>query len=179
MIHEYALEPELVATWGNRHDFRYFVEKFGLGQPRIMSRYPKRWNRLVWEAFRGDDGIERKRMEELLVRLGENMVRRRDYVFNPEQSWLVNAYDEDTRVPFYAILARETDSRGFVLGQRAPEESPETAADDTRLVVAELQCVAAIDKQERMRRFGHAHFRPALKVAWSDRKQRPRHYRRA
>ncbi len=47
MVYEYALEPELVATWGNRQDFRYFVEKFGLGQPRIVSRYPKPWKRLV------------------------------------------------------------------------------------------------------------------------------------
>src|SRR6266542_4418196 len=111
MIHEYALEPELVATWGNRHDFRYFVEKFGLGQPRIVSRYPKRWKRLVWDAFRDDNELERKRLEELVVRLCEHMVYRKDAVWNPENPWLENARTENARVPFHAILARENPSR--------------------------------------------------------------------
>lgn len=106
MIHEYALEPELVATWGNRYDFRYFIEKFGLGQPRIVSRYPKRWKRLVWHAFRNNE-LERKRMEVLLARLSECIVQRRDYVWEPADSWLGNAYKEHERVPFHAILARE------------------------------------------------------------------------
>ena len=80
MIHEYALEPELVATWGNRHDYRYFLEKFGLGQPRIVSRYPERWTRLVWQAFRPANDFETTRMTELLARLSEHTVRRRNYL---------------------------------------------------------------------------------------------------
>ncbi|MCI0410455.1 MAG: hypothetical protein L0191_18160, partial [Acidobacteria bacterium] len=107
MIHEYALEPELVATWGNRHDFRYFVEKFGLGQPRIVSRYPRPWKRLVWDAFHGDDDLERSRMVELLQRIGEQMVHRRDYVWNAVHQWRENAQAENQRIPFHAILARE------------------------------------------------------------------------
>jgi len=106
MIHEYALEPELVATWVDRQVGRYFIEKFGLGRPRIVSRYPKRWKKLAWEAFRSDNEIERKRMEELLARLSETMVKRRDVRWNNEAGWLENAEDEHARVPFHAILAR-------------------------------------------------------------------------
>lgn len=106
MVHEYALEPELVASWCNRHDFRYFFEKFGLGQPRIVSRYPKPWKRLVWGAFRSADDFDRARMTELVARLSERMVHRRNYVWEPESSWLQNAHDEHARVPFHAILAR-------------------------------------------------------------------------
>lgn len=106
MIHEYALEPELVATWGNRHDFRYFIENFGLGRPRIVSRYPKPWKRLVWNAFHSNDEFEKARMTELLARLSERMVKRRGYVWEPERTWLENAHREDERVPFHAILAR-------------------------------------------------------------------------
>jgi hypothetical protein len=106
MIHEYALEPELVASWGNRHDFRYFVEKFGLGQPRIVSRYPRRWTRLVWQAFQSDDDLDRTRMVELLQRLGERMVHRRDYLWDAGRAWSENARAEHGRVPFHAILAR-------------------------------------------------------------------------
>jgi hypothetical protein len=107
MIHEYALEPELVATWGNRQDFRYFVEKFGLGQPRIVSRYPKRWKRLVWQAFQSSDDLERARMVELLQRLGERMVHRTGYSWDQGRAWSENARAEHKRVPFHAILARE------------------------------------------------------------------------
>ena len=106
MIHEYALEPELVATWVDRRVGRYFIKKFGLGQPRIVSRYPKRWKKLVWEAFTSDNDVERGRMTELLERLSETMVKRRDGRWNPGAAWLDNAEDEHTRVPFHAILAR-------------------------------------------------------------------------
>ena len=106
MIHEYALEPRLVATWGNRQDSRYFIEKFGLGQPRIVSRYPKRWKRLVWDVFRSDNDLERTRMAELLARLSERMVARRNYMWQPERTWLENVQKEHERAPFRAILAK-------------------------------------------------------------------------
>ena len=41
MIHEYALEPELVATWTDRNTCRYFKESFGLGQGRLVSQVSK------------------------------------------------------------------------------------------------------------------------------------------
>jgi hypothetical protein len=106
MIHEYALEPELVATWGNPQDGRYFVEKFGLGQPRVVSRYPKQWKKLVLEACQGGD-VEKKRVEVLVQRLGEQMVRRRDYLWDQTHTWAQNARAEHERASFRAILARE------------------------------------------------------------------------
>ncbi len=107
MIYEYALEPELVATWGNHQDSRYFAEKFGLGQPRIVSRYPKRWKRLVLEALGRVDNVEPARVVELVQRLSEKMVRRREYVWDPGRTWSDNARAELERAPFHAILARE------------------------------------------------------------------------
>jgi hypothetical protein len=106
MIHEYALEPDLVATWVDRRDGRYFIERFGLGQPRIVSRYPRRWKKLVWEAFASDNDVERTRMTELLKRLSETMVNRRDVLWDSSATWLDNVQNEHSRVPFHAILAR-------------------------------------------------------------------------
>jgi len=111
MIHEYALEPELVATWIDRQDGRYFIEKFGLGQPRIVSRYPKCWKKLAWDALQSDNEIEKKRLEELLARLGETTVKRPGAQWNPEASWLGNSVAEHARVPFHAILARHNPPR--------------------------------------------------------------------
>lgn len=111
MLVEIALEPDLVATWTDRQIGRFFVEKFGLGQPRIVSRYPKAWKRLVWEAFgaQGTD-LERKRLEELLARLCEVMVRRGGGPWDPGESWLTNAKREHARIPFSSILARSTEA---------------------------------------------------------------------
>lgn len=106
MIHEYALEPELVATWSDRHHARYFIEKFGLGQPRIVSRYPKRWKKLVWEAFASENDLERARMAELIERLSQPMVKRHNGAWTHGASWLANAEQEHRRVAFHAILAR-------------------------------------------------------------------------
>ena len=107
MIYEYAIEPDLVATWTDREDFRYFMSSFGLGQGRLVSRYPKRWNRLVWEAFNSTDDFAQKRLEELLVRLSERMVRRHNIPRDVDStSWFENAEREHERRPFHAILAR-------------------------------------------------------------------------
>src|SRR5438132_6210169 len=110
MIYEYALEPELVATWSNRQDYRYFIEKFGLGQARVVSRVPKSWKGRVWETFHSENEIAKKRMEELLVRLSERMVQRKGYVWEPSQAWLENTHREHERIPFHAILSRQNEA---------------------------------------------------------------------
>jgi hypothetical protein len=107
MIYEYALEPELVATWHSREDFRFFVDKFGLGRGRIVSRYPRHWAKLVWESCTPRAGdMARKRLEELLMRFTERMIRRAGTHYDGSISWLLNAETEHSRQPFHAILAR-------------------------------------------------------------------------
>ena len=112
MIQEYALEPELVASWHDRMQFRFFVDQFGLGTGRVVSRYPSKWRKVVWESFQSAFGstageVERKRIEELLARLTATKVRRTGCVWENGSSWLVNAEVEHTRRPFYSILARD------------------------------------------------------------------------
>ncbi len=52
MIHAYALEPRLVASWGRREEFRFVHDKFGLGMPRAMLELPafSKWKRAVYAA---------------------------------------------------------------------------------------------------------------------------------
>ena len=54
MIHEYAVEPEFAASWGTLAEARYFREQFGLGTPRLISRFPKRWRQMVYDAYAGE-----------------------------------------------------------------------------------------------------------------------------
>ena len=77
--------------------------------------YPRRlkhWKALVEEAWsKGNDVTDRKRMVELIQRLSEVKVVRRNAVWNPDRAWLDNAVAEHQRIPFHAILARHNPSR--------------------------------------------------------------------
>lgn len=106
MIYEYALEPEMVAAWGDRQAHRFYSREFGLGSGRLISRYPKRWAKKVWDSFSGSNDMDRKRLEEFLTRLQDIMIKRKGYAWEEEQSWLDNALAEHARHPFRAVLAR-------------------------------------------------------------------------
>jgi len=125
MIAEYALEPEMVATWGDRSNHRFFIREFGSSQGRLVSRYPKKWAKKVWESFAGSDEMDRKRLEELLVRLQETMIKRKDFVWDDAQPWLNNAVLENARHPFRAILARNNrESRPEILCEDVLASTP-------------------------------------------------------
>ena len=111
MLFEYAVEPELAATWVEPRTGRYFIDSFGIGSPRLMSRFPKRWRRRVWDAWQAmektngrDVDRRRRRMETLIQHLSSAMVQRRRAVWDAEGSWMENALGQE--VPFHAILAR-------------------------------------------------------------------------
>jgi len=116
MIHEFAVEPELAATWGSLSEYRHFVKAFGLGTTRVVSRYPKGWKRLVWEALKTTSELDRKRLEVLLEQISPTMVRRAGNYDPGPDSWLPNAIKEDARSPFGGILAREGSDNGRVIG---------------------------------------------------------------
>jgi len=104
MIHEYAIEPEAFVEWAkNRLACRYIKNSFSEGQPRIISRFPKKWIRQCLESQDLDDN-SRKNLEELIFYLKEITIRRSDPSYNPKSSWLENAENENRRHPFKAVL---------------------------------------------------------------------------
>ncbi len=117
MIHEYALEPELVASWHDRIRGRIFIDKFGPDTGRLVSRYPNKtkWADLLRKAFEetfggtpGEKETARGRIEELRKQfMSPPAVKRSECVWDANRGWLVNAESEHTRKPFHAILARD------------------------------------------------------------------------
>ena len=112
MIQEYALEPELVASWHDRLLGRIFIDQFGFGTGRVVSRYPKKWRKLVWQAYQATFGatagdMGRKRIEELLAQLTTPEIRRPGCIWIDAHGWLENAEEENARRPFHAVLARD------------------------------------------------------------------------
>ena len=103
MIYEFALEPALVARWHDRKVYQFFDEKFGIRVGRLVSAYPKKWKKLVWEAFsagqaNGDQNAQ-MRMTELIQFLWQNSVRRKSS-FPEIEDWL-EAEQEVNKQCFY------------------------------------------------------------------------------
>jgi len=109
VIHAFALEPELVATWGERAEFRFICDKFGLGTPRMLLELPKfsAWKKAVYEAAQklGLPDTDMTRVAELLSMFGEHKHRRADTIYDGLLSWLENAEREYGRRAFAGILA--------------------------------------------------------------------------
>ncbi|NEV60377.1 hypothetical protein [Thiorhodococcus minor] len=115
MIHEYAIEPHLVANAGSLARFRFWSLEFGLGTPRIMAQLPKKknWRRLVFQAMNSNTGdVERTRVEALIGHLTSSSSCRETAVYDGALPWIDNALSEHARQPFRAILAAE-DRAGF------------------------------------------------------------------
>ncbi len=65
----------------------------------------KEWRKQVQEAAAGIDGVKRKRIIELAIKLSEKMIPREGWTYDSKLSWLENAEIEDRRFPFHAIIA--------------------------------------------------------------------------
>ncbi|MGH9879642.1 MAG: hypothetical protein ACRD5H_18590 [Nitrososphaerales archaeon] len=102
MLYEYAVEPTLLNNW---KDFRYFTEKLGVSRGRLISRYPKRWKKFVYESLTNCGEVERARIEERLRQLDDRLLPRQGQ-WDDNQGWLTNAEAEHYRRPFHAILAK-------------------------------------------------------------------------
>jgi hypothetical protein len=123
MLFEYAVEPQAIgSSW---QTFRYVIEKFGFDRGRLISEFPKRWLREVYDASLGLPPIERKRIVEALNQARKNKLIRRHRPYDRDAGdWLRNALTEHRREPFRAIIAAENpDSDPAVLFVNELDES--------------------------------------------------------
>lgn len=112
ILYEFALDPAVLSTW---KDFRYFYDRFGIWQGRVISRFPSRWKKLVIEAV-ADSPVNRKRIVEKLNNLDGRLFKfGRD--FDPGSNWLDNAIREHGIRPFRAIISSSgLAANDYVLG---------------------------------------------------------------
>ncbi len=104
MIHEYALQPDALSTWTS---FQIFFDQFGFSKGRVISKYPKHWKRLVYQAVERQQptALERARIEESLRTIDDRLLEQKR-AYNGEMDWLENAIDVDRVNPFKAIIAK-------------------------------------------------------------------------
>jgi hypothetical protein len=141
VIYDYAIEPELVATWGALAEYRFFADKFGLGTPRILAEFPRRknWRRRVLETATSArlDGLELSRVTALVNWLSEVVAARQTEAYDGQKAWLANAETEHARRPFHAILARQNPSgRDHVITGEALYDPGQVRLNPVREVAA-------------------------------------------
>lgn len=105
MHKEFAIDPQAIAQdW---QTFRYCIEKFGFSKGRLISRFPKKWERQVIEAAdaAGIRDTHRLRLVEKLRHAKENALIRTGRSFaNDVASWLDSALASHNEKQFHAIL---------------------------------------------------------------------------
>ena len=106
MIYEYALEPELVVTWGDPAYYGHFIDQFGFDRQgrstgRVVAQYPEDWKEIVSDTLRKTPltPIQKTRIAELLRYITQKKNNQRSYVLSlyfgtRKKSWLENAKEE-------------------------------------------------------------------------------------
>lgn len=107
MIKEFAVEPEIMATWEH---FRILWPDFGFSRGRVISDFPrKKWRRRVIDAAGSRNRpVAATSIRERMIQPAEWLSRvvdfHREYP-DPSRAWLENAELSDGAAPFHLILA--------------------------------------------------------------------------
>ena len=153
LIHDYALEPELVAEC-NEFLYRYFLKQFSWDKGCIMVQYPSTWRRLIQKLV-GDE----KRLEVLLAWLPRTQVVRIASRWNDSFTWLQNAEKEKTPYPFHVILARDNprNRSNVVRGTDIPDGPPPSVTVN-RTAASMVACIEPLLRYSTRIRFIDPHF---------------------
>ena len=140
MIREYALEPSLLSSWDR---FQRYIGHFGIHHGRLISRFPKRWKRMVIEGLSACGDIERARIVERLRSIDDRLLPR-THEWNPQQSWLVNAETEHKLRPFHAIVSESNPnaSSHVLLNHDLDETDPPELWKPQRSIIVKREAVA-------------------------------------
>ena len=111
MLYEYALEPVVLSSW---QSFRYYLEKFGIGEGRLISNYPKHWRALVLASCANESPIAKKRIEEKLGQMDRKLLKTKR-AYRDDTDWLNNAIEAHAIDPFHAVIYHSGHELEFVL----------------------------------------------------------------
>jgi len=102
MLKEYAVEPECLNNW---QTFRYLIEQFGIPHGRLVSQFPKKWEKQVYTACSSFTFRQKKQLEDELKRLKKNGLVRSGREYDNSKKWISNALSQtDRNQPFHAII---------------------------------------------------------------------------
>lgn len=126
MIHEFAVDPVALNNW---QDFRYLVENFGVDRGRLISRFPNKWTKMVYDACKDnyDCGkISTMQLHSIVDKLGNinNKVVKLNRTYNSEKEWLKNAEEQHSIKEFRAIVSiKNPNSQLYILNASEIDET--------------------------------------------------------
>jgi hypothetical protein len=165
MLHEFAVDPEVMTSW---QTVRYLSDHFGVERGRLISRFPSSWKRMVYDACGRRPGlgdIEKAKIIEKIRLLDEKLVST-GRTYDPAMLWLDNAESAHSQRPFRAIIATINPRRHpFVL---VVDDLDETVAlwnvpregKVARSAQAMSDCVPLLFQMSRSILFIDPHFTP-------------------
>lgn len=116
MIYEFAVEPDLAASWHDPRVAYPFLSQMGAGQRRVACAFPAdKWGSMVINALRGlippSDDIawqNAKKRIEILLRHLQQMGTTRHGRIDIKEAWVDAATREHRAFPFGGILVRSS-----------------------------------------------------------------------
>lgn len=126
MIKEFALDPAVPAQ--SFKDCRYFLDALRIENGRVLSRFPKTWQRMVYEAAQAlhNGKVELSRIEARLAGMPKCALFSCSRPSgDPNAPWLARAIEEQSHSPFAAIITNVADPKlPFVLAADDVDTSP-------------------------------------------------------
>lgn len=124
MLFEYAVEPGAIgSSW---QTFRYLIEKFGFDRGRLISKFPKNWEREVMEAAETFSTMDRARLVESLLRAKRSKLVGSGRPYDRSSGWMENALFQQGVTPFHAIIAQTnaTNNASVMIASELDEVEP-------------------------------------------------------
>lgn len=102
MIHEFAIEPELLTSFDR---LRYYESHLGFDKGRVVAQFPSDWLFRIWKATPEVTGLTRSKTLEKLARLKRDALLDSKRRYDPSISWPQNAVRSQSQKTFRAIIA--------------------------------------------------------------------------
>ena len=118
MIHEFAVDPELLEYWCQERPFRFWRSQFGVGQQRMATAHPSRakWKKLarsVVQRLAAAPEVQGTKaaanLEWLFRSMTEVAIDRQQGQYDGNLRWLENALLANSHQPFQGILTHRDD----------------------------------------------------------------------
>jgi len=141
MIHEFTVDPDALAGW---HNFRYLVEKFGVANGRLISRFPKEWKRMVYQACEACPDVEKKRIVVALEQIDDKLLAA-GRTYDRTEQWVPNALRSHAEKPFQGIVtvAEKIAEGGLLDAATLSDASPGWRVDRGGVIPRTAEAMAA------------------------------------
>jgi len=141
MIREYALDPTCIGEWPV---FRYLIENFGVPQGRLISEFPGKWLRMVYDSCGSFSFQQKQKLQVELVRIKKQGLCKTSRPYDGNLKWLENALAQHDNKPFHAIISAKSDAEKQLLdASEITEADPLWGVQRTMIVPRNAQAMAA------------------------------------